>query len=203
MSTNRVYLLTQCGEILARIIFFLSMYLRFPKKLMNHSYHKQHCLCIREPPKHDYVVHEWSLSMWFLKIYCEIWVTVHENALATLKERLLPHCDLRESREQVKSTEQLTTAKREKRGEIVAKLARSGWEITPSRWPTFISCCATLTLLQVRCASVVKESLSRAAGGIGAPRTHLLFGRNRQISFSGKKTYIIFLVLPLHRLCWE
>ena len=107
--------------------------------------------------------------------------------LRLLEKRLLPHCALRESREQVKSAEQLTTAKREKRGEIVAKLARSGWEIAPSRWPTFISCCATLTLLQVRCASVVKESLSRA-GGIRAPRTHLLFGRNRHISFSGKKT---------------
>ena len=106
--------------------------------------------------------------------------------IATFRKRLLPYCALRESREQVKSAEQLTTAKREKRGEIVAKLARSGWEIAPSRWPTFISCCATLTLLQVRCASVVKESLSRA-GGIGAPRTHLLFGRNRHISFSGKK----------------
>ena len=42
------------------------------------------------------------------------------------KKDILPHCALRESREQVKSAEQLTTAKREKRGEIVAKLARSG-----------------------------------------------------------------------------
>ena len=107
------------------------------------------------------------------------------------RKRLLSHCALRESREQVKSAEQLTTAKREKRGEIVAKLARSGWEIAPSRWPTFISCCATLTLLQLRCASVVKESLSRA-GGIGAPRTHLLFGSNRKISFPGKKKNLYY-----------
>ena len=121
------------------------------------------------------------------------------------KKTFAPMCLIRESREQVKSAEQLTTAKREKRGEIVAKLARSGWEIAPSRWPTFISCCATLTLLQVRCASVVKESLSRA-GGIGGPRTHLLFGRNRHISFSGKKPDIIACHSAepaLMRIIWE
>ena len=47
------------------------------------------------------------------------------------------------------------------RGEIfLSKLARrSVWEIAPSRWPTFISCCAAVAIRVGSGASIVKESL--------------------------------------------